>query len=1007
MLAVVLNLAILAFGIRAASEMSVQKLLRFNSAVISITTSYTGASADLVRGFITAPMERAIAAADGIDFIDSTSSQGNSQISAHLRLNADNNAAMTQITASVNQMRSSLPPEAQAPLIELQRSDNEFAIIYLGARSTTLNYAQLTDYLVRVVQPALQTVPGVQKSDIEGGAVFAVRAWLKPERLAGYGLTPQEVLSALARNNFLAAAGQIKGNSTLLNLVANTDLHDIEEFRRIPVSERMGARVQLSDVADVQLGNEEIHEAVFYDGKPGIFMGVWTLPDANSLTVGDAIHRKVDELKARVPAGVELTIPEDSTIFIRASLRGIATTMAETLLIVAAVIYLFMGSLRSVLVPLIAMPISLLGACGLMFLFGFSLNMLTILAIVLSVGLVVDDSIVVAENVERHIAEGLSATEAALRSARDLAAPIIAMTITLATVYTPIAFQHGLTGTLFREFALTLAGAVLVSGIVALTLSPIMSATLLQGGHSHGPLRLAIDAAFNRLRQGYGRILHRTLEARIEVLLITGFMILLIAPLYYYSASELAPTEDRGIITVSTESAPDASLEYNKTYARKVEAAGHEPEVYFDWQSVTPSFTITGFDLVPWGERRRNVKQIIPDLYARLKKIAGVDAFPTLGSPLPTSGNYDVELMIMSEDAPIDMAARMRELVDFAIKSGRFLYADTDLKVDLPQAGIVFDRDRLAAMGLDMQTVGNDLGAMLGGNYVNRFSMYGRSYKVIPQIAEQDRLSTDQLNSLYITGPGGQLLPLPSVARFEITMEPRSLVRFQQRAAAKLFGAAAPGYSHDEALTFLENAARRTLPAGYTFDYAGSSRQLRQEGNSLVTTLGFAVLLIYLALAAQFNSLRDPLIILLGSAPLAISGALMFTFLDFTTVNIYSQIGLITLVGLVSKNGILIVEFANKLQIQGLSRLEAVHRAAQTRLRPILITSAATVFGHLPLILATGAGAEARNSIGITLVTGMTIGTLFTLFVVPTLYRLVARDLKGSERRTADTAPLS
>ena len=691
-LAVVVNLVIIAVGLRAVSHMSVQKLPRFNSAVISVTTSYTGANADLVRGFITAPMERAISSADGIDYLESSSTQGSSSITAHLRLNADNNIALTQITARVNEMRSSLPPEAEAPAIELQRADNLYGILALGFHSTTLNDAELSDYLSRVVQPILQSVPGVQKSDIDGGVRYSLRVWLKPERLAGYGLSPQAVQAALVRNNYLAAVGRLENSNAVLNLVANTDLRDVEAFRRLAVSDREGVVVHLADVADVELGTEDVDEAVFYDGRRGIFMNVWTLPDANSLAVTDAVFRKVEQLRPRLPAGVEVSIPEDNSIFIRSALINIMKTLLETLMIVALVVYLFMGSWRSVLVPLAAMPVSLLGAAGLMLLFGFSLNLLTLLAIVLSVGLVVDDAIVVAENVERHISAGASGTEAAVRGARELTGPIIAMTVTLAAVYAPIGFQEGLTGILFREFALTLAGAVLVSGLVALTLSPIMSARLLSAADHHGPLRRRIDAAFETLRARYGRLLAGTLEARAEVIVITGFMLVLIVPLYVWSPKELAPIEDRGIIIVSTESAPDASLAYHMVYARQLQDVWlRNPNKAFVWQGVSAATaSSSGFVAVPWNQRRETMRQIMPGVYAELKKIAGIDVYTTLGSPLPTSGGGGVELMVMSEDTPEEMAVRLRELAALAVRSGRFLYADTDLKID-SAAG----RDRL------------------------------------------------------------------------------------------------------------------------------------------------------------------------------------------------------------------------------------------------------------------------------------------------------------------------
>lgn len=998
--AIVFNLVILAVGWQSVTHMAVRQYPELNSAVIRIVTTYTGANAELVRGFITTPLEHAISSADGIDYIQSTSSQNQSVIDAHLRLNHDNNAALAQITARVNAVRSQLPPETESPVIEIQRVDNARAMMYLSFESSTLSRKQLTDYMVRSIQPMMQTIPGMQKAEVFGGRTLAMRVWLRPERLAGYNLSPQDVQAALARNNYVAAIGQTKGSSIQLNLSANTDLHSVEDFQKIPLRLQNGSVIRLGDVADIELGAESYDTLTRHSGIETTFMAIFPLPSANSLDLSSAVRKRIDELRPSLPAGVTVVITYDEALFVRDALTGISKTLAETLLIVSLVIYVFLGSLRSVLVPLVAIPISLIGAASLMLLFGFSINLLTILAVILSVGLVVDDAIVVAENIERHIRHGMTPIDAALKGARELTGPIIAMTITLAAVYAPIAFQGGLTGILFREFALTLAGSVFISGIVALTLSPIMSAKLLTAHDHEGRLRQFIDGSFNRLRDAYGRALTKTLKARQEVLIVAGFIVVLIVPFYFISGKELAPQEDRNEVLAIMDAPPETTIDYRAVYAREVEKALlSDPDADYTWQTTTQSLSMTGLVPKPWGVRHRGVQEILMAVYPKLNHISGVKAFPLFAAPLPSAGNFDIEMMILSEDSTERMADYARQLADAAAKSGLFMYADTNLKIDRPQTRIVFDRDKLAAMGIDMQTAGRDLAAMLGGNYVNRFNLDGRSYEVIPQISRQSRLNTEQLNNIYITGPDNKLIPVSSVATLETTVGPRQLDRFQQRNAAQIFGGVLPGMTSDAALEFLEKKAREILPPGYTVDYAGSSRQLRTYGNSLNTTLIFAIVLIYLVLAAQFSSFRDPFIILLGSAPLAISGALLFTFLGMTTINIYSQIGLITLVGLVSKNGILIVQFANQLQEQGIAIRAAIHQAAITRLRPILITSAATVLGHFPLVLVTGAGAEARNSIGIILVAGMTIGTLFTLFIVPTLYMLIARDLVAERKK--------
>jgi multidrug efflux pump len=996
-LAIVVNLVILIAGIQAVRSLSVRQFPRSDIAVVRVTTAYIGANADLVRGFITSPLERVIASADGIDFIESSSAQGLSTITVHLKLNYDTNAALTQIQAKVAQVRNDLPPEAEAPEIELETADNQFAAMYIGFSSDALTQSQITDYLIRVVQPRLSAISGVQRADILGDRTFAMRVWLDPQKMAALGIAPSEVREALAENNYLSALGRTKGSMVSVNLIANTDLQTAEEFRQLVVKEKDGVVVRLGEIADVVLGSENYDEEVRFNGQTATFMGIWVLPTANSLEVLGAVREAIPDIRAQLPAGMAVGIPWDSSDYIRDAIREVLKTLSETLLIVVLVIFLFLGSVRSVLIPVVAIPISLIGAVFLMLAAGFTINLLTLLAIVLSVGLVVDDAIVMVENVERHLHLGEKPFQAALKAARELIGPIIAMTITLAAVYTPVAIQGGLTGSLFREFAFTLAGAVIVSGIVALTLSPMMGSKLLRAGDTERGFAGVINRRFEAIRRIYARMLGGTLAYRPVVLVLWAIVVLLALPFYLFSLKELAPTEDQGVVFGIVQAAPNATLDQTTLFTEQINQAFESfPETAVTFQLTFPSGGFSGMVVKPWSERSRGVEEMQLELGAKVAEIPGVRVIPLVPPSLPGGGDFPVDFVIASTREPEELVDFANQLVGKAFMSGLFMFADADLKFDQPQAEVVFDRDKLRSQGVDLSRAGQDLATLLGGDYVNRFSIQGRSYKVIPQIARAERLTPDQLADIYVTGPGDRLVPLSTFATLETTTQPRELKRFQQLNAVRIQGVVPPGVSLDQALSFLETEAAAILPPGFTVDYAGESRQLRTEGSKFLATFLLSAILIYLVLAAQFESFRDPFIILAGSVPLAITGALLFSFLGFTTLNIYSQIGLITLVGLVAKNGILIVEFANKLQESGADKLHAILEASTTRLRPILMTTAATVMGHFPLILATGPGAGARNSIGIMLVTGMIIGTVFTLFVVPSIYMLVARTRTAS-----------
>jgi multidrug efflux pump len=982
--------------------LNVRQYPRSDIASITVTTVYVGADAELVRGFITTPLERAVAAADGIDYIQSKSQQGVSTITARLKLNYDANKALSDISSKVDAIRRDLPPEAEIPVIDILSADTQIASAYLSFTSDILQPNEVTDYLVRLVQPRLTAVGGVQKADILGGRYFAMRIWMKPDRMAALNISPSQVRDALARNNFLSAVGNTKGSLIQVNLTANTDLHTADDFKKLVVRQDKGTLVRLGDIADVVLGAEDYNSEVRFSGQKAVFMAIYVLPNANSVDVIKRVRTEMEQIKKELPTGMTGEIAYDATAYINDAIHEVVKTLVDTLLIVMVVIFIFLGSLRSVVVPVVAIPISLIGALFLMQMFGFTLNLLTLLAIVLSVGLVVDDAIVVVENVERHMREGMSRMNAALVGARELIGPIIAMTITLAAVYTPIALQGGLTGALFREFALTLAGAVFISGVAALTLSPMMSAHLLRAGHENQGFSGWVNRTFDRFRDWYGEHLDRTLAARPAVYAVWIGLSLLGAVFWYMSPGELAPTEDQGVIFGFVTAAANATIDDTSRYA---DAAGKVfqdiPDTRFTFQITNPSGGFGGMVLKPWGVRKTPTVAYMPVVQGKLGAIPGIQMFPVMPAALPGADPFPVNLVITSTADPERILELVKQLQIKSMQSGMFRFTDIDTKIDQPQAQIVFDHDKVASLGLDMQKVGADLSASIGGNFVNRFNIAGRSYKVIPQIKRIDRLNPEQLQNIYVTGPNSQLVSLSTVASIKHTTVARSLNRMQQLNAVTISGV--PTRSLDAALTFLETEARKILPAGYVLDYTGESRQLRTEGSKFGLVFGLAVVLIFLVLAAQFNSFRDPFIILLGSVPLAIFGALLFTFLKMpfgtfftdhftTTLNIYSEVGLVTLVGLVSKNGILIVQFANELQRKGLAKLEAVAQAARIRLRPIMMVSVATVAGHFPLTLVTGAGAAARNSIGLVLVGGMTIGTIFTLFIVPSLYMLIAKE---------------
>src|SRR5450432_2540224 len=855
-LAIVVNLVILIAGLQAIRSLSVRQYPRSDISVVTVSTVYVGANADLVRGFITTPLERVIASADGIDYMESTSSQGISTISVHLKLNYDTNAALTQIQAKVAQVRNDLPPEAEAPIIELETADTQFAAMYIGFSSADLDQNQITDYLTRVVQPKLSAVSGVQRDDILGNRTFAMRVWLKPDQMAARNVSPSDVRDALSKNNYLSALGNTKGTMVSVNLVANTDLKTAEDFRQMVVKQQDGVVVRLGEISDVVLGAENYDQDVRFNGETATFVGVWVLPTANSLDVIKNVRATLPGIKAQLPAGMNLGIPYDSTEYIQDAIDEVLHTLTETLLIVVVVIFLFLGSFRSVLIPVVAIPISLIGAVFLMLVAGFTINLLTLLAIVLSVGLVVDDAIVIVENVERHLREGKTPFHAAIDAARELVGPIIAMTITLAAVYAPVGIQGGLTGALFREFAFTLAGAVIVSGIVALTLSPMMGSKLLREGADARGFAGWINRRFESVRRLYSRTLAGTLQYRPVVFVLWGIVVLLIVPFYMFSQRELAPAEDQGVVFGVIQSSANSTIDQTNLFTSEVYNIYHSfPESESIFQITSPSGGFGGMVTKPWSQRKKTAQQLLVESVGPLSKIAGIRVIPLTPPPLPGGGNFPVEFVITSAMEPRQLDAFAKQLVGKAFASGLFIFADTDLKFDQPQAEVVFDRDKLRAQGVDLTQAGQDLSTMLGGDYINRFSIQGRSYKVIPQVKRAERLTADQLSQIYVKGSSDKLVPLSTFATLQTTTQPRSLNKFQQLNAVRIQGVIPPNVPLDGALPFLEDQAKQVLPQGFTVDYAGESRQARAEGSKILGTFLLSAVLIYLVLAAQFESL--------------------------------------------------------------------------------------------------------------------------------------------------------
>ena len=1007
-LAIVLSLLIVLAGLNAAYKISVQQFPRIESASLEINTTYTGASAEVVKGYVTEPIERVASTVPGVDYVDSQTLAGSSKVTAWLQLNHDTTDALAELTTRLGQISFELPAGAEDPAVSVRRADSPYAIFYLNVHATGKARSQVTDYLSRNITPVLSDIPGVQKVTLEGGRNPAMRIWIDADKLAVFNLSANDVQQALQGNNTIATLGYSENSRQRIDLLANTTLQTVEDFEQLVIKEMDGATIRIRDVATVELGEEEGFVTARLDHQNTIFLAVWPLPGANEISIGDALYQKLERVNATLPDGMSIDIGYDGTLYMRDAIKEIFSTLIETVLLVGIVVIAMMGSFRTALVPLITIPISILGAIAVMSLMGFSLNLLTILAIVLSVGLVVDDAIVVVENVARHMREGKSRFNAALISSRQLLVPVIAMTLTLAAVYAPIGFLSGLTGYLFREFAFTLAVAVLISGLVAITLSPVMSAYVSPEGGKEGRLTKSVNGGFERLQAKYLKLLDSIFTFKAPIIFVAVVFSLLVVPFYMLSQKELAPVEDQNSINVVVEAPPEASMDYTTNNMNQVvDTLKATDGGKFVWQILTKNAGFGGIELASFEQRNQSVHESLPALYGQLGQISALNLLPVLPAALPTAGQFDVEVVIRTNDDYGTMRNYAEQIIGQAYQSGNFMFVDTDLKIDLPQSELVIDKTLVADLGLNLADVNQQLSVLMSNNYVNRFNNEGKAYRVIPVVGAQQKFNPEDILDMQIAAADGTLVPVASFATIRAITAPRVLGSFNQQKSFRIFAGILPHVTKEQGLASIEQIAADILPKHYAVDYAGESRQLRKEGNTMVGVLLISMVVVYFVLTIQFNSFRDPLVVLLGCAPLALSGALMLAFVGLTSVNIYSQIGLITLIGLIAKNGILIVEFANHMQLQGANKINAVKSAASTRLRPILMTTAATVLGHFPLVLVTGAGAEARNSIGIILVAGMLIGTFFTLIVLPILYNWLAKDHRGeTELDEMTTAPI-
>ena len=993
-LSTVVGAFMLLLGFQAFFSLAVREYPEVDETVVTITTVYPGAAADLIQGFITAPIAAAVATTENIDYVTSSSRPSASVVSVNMKLGADPDVALTDVLAKVQQVRSQLPSDAEDPVI-VKGTGQTFALMYLSALNPNMTPEQLTEYLERVVRPRMSTIPGVAEISIIGASNYAMRVWLDPNRLAARNVTAAEVLAAIRASNFLSAPGKTENSYVLRSITLKSTLQTPEAFGALPIRSEGDAVIRLRDIARVDLASEEGGEIVTFNGQPGTFIGIYPTPAANPLDTAAAVLAELPAINNTLPEGMAIDLVYDSTETISASITEVFKTIGEAVAIVVVVILLFLGSMRSVAMPIVTIPLSLVGVLAVLLALGYSINLLTLLAMVLAIGLVVDDAIVVVENIHRHIEDGMKPMPAAIQGMREITGPVIAMTITLAAVLSPLAFTGGLTGALFSEFAFTLAGAVILSGVIALTITPMMSARLLKPGHATG-FQAKVDAISESVTAWYGRRVEGSLKYRSITILVVAVLVGVTLFMFPRTSTELAPDEDQGALFAFLNAPRYASKDYTQIYTDEIFTRSQ------DIPELKRSFSIAGFGgqenqgiyiwaLKDWADRDRSQAEIQTDIQARLDKIPGVQGFVFAPPTLPgTGGGLPISMVVQSIHTPERVAEVTDEIKRRAMASGKFIIVQNSLAFDAPQVRVTIDRDRAASLNVPISDIGTTLGLLVGGNAVAQFDRDSNSYDIITQVPQEFRANPEQLGGYFVRAASGEMVPLSSVVTIETGVAAAAIEQFNQLNASTLSALPLPGVSTGDGLTALVEAANEVLPEGFFIDYSGQSRLEVTQGNTILLAFGAAILVIYLVLAAQFESFRDPFIILM-SVPLTIFGAVLPLNLGLGTLNIYSQVGLITLIGLITKHGILMVEFANQLrETEGLGRRAAIAKAATIRLRPILMTTAAMALAVVPLILAEGAGAAARQAMGVVIFSGLLIGTMFTLFVVPMFYSFIA-----------------
>jgi multidrug efflux pump len=994
-LSTVLAFMILLLGFQGLFSLTVRQYPEVEETVVTITTAYPGASADLIQGFVTSPIAAAVATTENIDYVTSQSRPSASVVTVQMELGSDPDAALTEVMSKVQQVRSQLPVDAEDPTI-VKGTGQQFAIMYLAMQNPNMTAEQLTEYIERVIRPRLSTVEGVAEVQVLGAQKYAMRIWIDPIRLAARGMTASEVLGSLRAANFLSAPGKTKNEYVTYSVTMQSTLQTPESFGALPLKSQDGKVVRLREIADVELAAESTDTVVKFNGDPGTFIGIFPTPSANPLDTAAAVVAELPAIQDSLPEGMMITLVYDSTETISASIEEVFKTIAEAVAIVVVIILLLLGSFRSVLMPIVTIPLSLIGVCFILFAVGYSINLLTLLAMVLAIGLVVDDAIVVVENIQRHIEEGMSPMQAAFKGMGEIFGPVVTMTITLAAVFAPLAFTGGLTGSLFREFALTLAGAVVISGLVAVTITPMMSARILKGGE-HGRFQRIVDRTFERVANRYERLVRGSLKYRPVTLMVVVALVSVTGYMFMKTSNELAPEEDSGALFSLVTAPRYATSKYTGMYADQM------MEVTKEIEELKAYFTIVGFggqtnsaialwSFKDWADRNRSQKELQQDIQGRLSKVAGVQALVFAPPSLPgAGGGLPISMVIQSTSDPSQVYEVAEEIKQKAQASGRFIIVQNSLAFDAPEVTVTIDRDRAAALNLPISDIGATLNLLVGGAAVAQFDRDSNSYDVIMQVPERIRNNPESLGNYYVRSVTGEMVPLSAVVSMSTNASPAAIEQFNQLNAATITALPLPGVTTGDGLQVIEDIARPLLPAGFFVDYSGQSRLEKEQGNTILIAFLAAVVVIYLVLAAQFESFRDPFIIMM-SVPLSIFGAILPLNIGLGTLNIYTQVGLITLIGLITKHGILLVEFANQLrEEQGLSRLDAIIASAKVRLRPILMTTAAMALGVVPLIIAQGAGSAARYSMGLVIFSGILIGTVFTLFVVPMFYTLISR----------------